>query len=298
MGMPPDHASTAVPYHMLSRDAHFRWWRPLAEIGLFGVLCGAFALAFTALVYGLAAALDVANQDGVFADPVLEIFFGFGIVALTLPAVLLAVRWAGRRPSGTVSAVDGGLRWGWLLDCARWGAAAISVVLVVGLLQDGWESAKWPGWGTWTKVALIAVLVVPLQAAAEEYLCRGWLFQAISSWTRSPWPAAVLTTALFVVLHDYTDLLVLADLAVFSLAMCWLTVRTGGLEAAIVLHVAYNAVGVLVATTQGVPSLDQSGDYTSAQVLPGTVTTLGYAWWVHRRACSAFETRAVEAADG
>ncbi|WP_189259909.1 CPBP family intramembrane glutamic endopeptidase [Lentzea flava] len=268
------------------------------EIGLFAVLFCAFVLAFTVLAYGLAAAFGVSNHDGVFADPVLDIFFGFGIVAVTLPAVLLAVRWAGSRPSGTVSAVDGGLRWAWLFDCARWAAAAISVVLVVGLLQDGWESARWPGWGTWAQFALIAVLVVPLQATAEEYLCRGWLLQVISSWTRLPWPAAVLTTALFVMLHDYTDPLVLADLAVFSFAMCWLTVRTGGLEAAIALHVANNATGMLVATTQGIPSLDQSGDYTVAQVLPGTVTTLAYAWWVDRRARSAAETRVVKSATG
>lgn len=282
MDTQPDHPR---PYHLLGRGGQYRWWRPLAEMGLFAVLLGAFALALSALTYGLAAALGISTyDDGAFGDPVFDIIFGFGVVAVALPAVLLAVRWAGRRPPGTVSTVAGRLRWNWLLDCLRWAAVAIALVVLIGFLQDGWASAKWPGWGTWAQLAVISVLVVPFQAAAEEYVCRGWLLQAISSWTGSPWPAVVLTTVLFVGLHDYTDPLVLADLTIFSFAVCWLTIRTGGLEAAIALHVANNAVGMLLAATQGIPNLDQGGDYTAAQTLPSTAATLAYTWWVGRRA--------------
>ena len=65
--------------------------------------------------------------------------------------------------------------------------------------------------------------------------------------------------------------------------MCWLTVRTGGLEAAIALHVVTNAVGLLVTPTQGVPDLTQSGDYGLAQILPSFVATLAYTAWVARK---------------
>ncbi|SFR28078.1 Membrane protease YdiL, CAAX protease family [Lentzea waywayandensis] len=283
----PDQVRTAAPYHLLGRGAGYRWWRPLTEVLLFAVLLGVFLAAFVLLAHGIASLAGIAGKDDGFADPVFDLAFGFGVVAVMLPALLLTVRWAGRRPPGTLSSVTGGLRWRWQLDCARWAVLAIGTVLLVGLVQDGWQAAKWPGWGSWAQFALVIVLVVPLQAAAEEYLCRGWLFQAISSWTRSPWPAMVLTTALFVSLHDYTDPLVIIDLTVFSFALCWLTIRTGGLEAAIALHVVNNAVGLLLATTQGAPDLSQSGDYTAAQILPGTVATLAYTWWVSRRARSA-----------
>lgn len=288
----PRDPSRTTPYHLLGRGDQYRWWRPLAEMGLFAVLLGAFVLAFSGLAHGLAAVLGISShEDGAFADPVFDIAFGFGIVVVALPAVLLAVRWAGRRPPGTLSTVVGRLRRNWLLDCLRWAAVAVVLVFLMGFLQDGWSSAKWPGWATWAQLAAISVLVVPFQAAAEEYVCRGWLLQAISSWTRSPWPAVVFTTVLFVGLHDYTDPLVLADLTIFSVAVCWLTIRTGGLEAAIALHVANNAGGMLLAATQGTPNLDQGGDYTVAQVLPSTAATLAYTWWVGRRARSRTEVQ-------
>ncbi|MFI6096440.1 lysostaphin resistance A-like protein [Lentzea sp. NPDC051213] len=286
MDAPPDHTATAVPYHLIGRDARYRWWRPLVEMLLFVALFGAFMLAGVLLSLALAALFGIAYTDMTFADPVFDLAMNFGIVAVALPAVLLTVRWAGGRRPGSVSSVAGGLRWDRLLDCSRWALLAIGAVLAVSLVQDGWQAAKWPGWGLWAQFLVVVVLIVPLQAAAEEYVCRGWLFQAISSWTRSPWPAAVLTTALFVGLHEYTDPLVIADLVVFSLAMCWLTVRTGGIEAAIALHVANNAVGLLVVTTQGVPDLSQGGDYTAAQVLPSIAATLAYTWWVDRRSRS------------
>ncbi len=287
MDAPPDHARTETPYHLSGRTERFRWWRPLVEVLLFTVLFGAFLLAGALLAEGLAAAFGIASTDLKYADPLFDTAVNFGIIALALPAVLLTVRWAGRRPLGTVSSVAGRLRWDRMLDCVRWAAVAIGAVLVVDVVNEGWQAAKWPGWDVWAQFALIALLVVPLQAAAEEYVCRGWLFQAISSWTRSPWPAAVLTTALFVSLHEYTDPLVIADLIVLSLALCWLTVRTGGLEAAIALHVMNNAMGLLLTTTQGAPDLSQSGEYTAAQVLPSIAATVAYTWWVDRRSRAA-----------
>ncbi len=102
-------------------------------------------------------------------------------------------------------------------------------------------------------MVLALVLAVPVQAAAEEYLCRGWLMQAISSRTRAWWPAAPIGTTGFVLLHEYTDPLAIADLAVFSVAMCRLTARTGDLEAAVALHAMNDTVAFLILAVQGKP---------------------------------------------
>jgi membrane protease YdiL (CAAX protease family) len=273
----------SVPYHLLARDGRYRWWRPLVESVFFAVLVVVCTLGFGAVMSGAAALSGVgATEDG-FVDPAWDLAFAFGSVAVALPAVLLAVRCAGSRRPGTVSGVAGRLRWGLLLYCLRWALVAVGAALSVDLVLSGdWDAVAWPGWGSWARFAVLAVLIVPFQAAAEEYLCRGWLFQTISSWTRSPWPAAVLTSAVFVALHEYDDPFAVADLAVFALAMCWLTVRTGGLEAAIALHVVTNAVGLLVTATQGVPDLTQSGHYGLAQILPSLVATLAYTAWVAR----------------
>jgi hypothetical protein len=42
----PDPSRTTTPYHLLGRGDQHRWWRPLAEMGLFAVLFGGFVLAF------------------------------------------------------------------------------------------------------------------------------------------------------------------------------------------------------------------------------------------------------------
>ncbi|ANZ39848.1 hypothetical protein BBK82_31175 [Lentzea guizhouensis] len=136
---------------------------------------------------------------------------------MLLPAVLLTVRWAGRQRPGSVNSVEGRVRWRWLAECGGWSLAAAGLVVVAAAVGgERWNVALWPGWATFATLAVVTVLVVPFQAAAEEYLCRGWLLQVLSSWTRVWWPAALTGTVLFVVLHEYTDPLVIMDLAVFS----------------------------------------------------------------------------------
>ncbi|MDF2498717.1 MAG: family intrarane metalloprotease protein, partial [Arthrobacter koreensis] len=50
---------------------------------------------------------------------------------------------------------------------------------------------------------LVAVAVVPFQAAAEEYAFRGLLMQVIGSWLRHPAFAILLPVPLFVLGHGY-----------------------------------------------------------------------------------------------
>ncbi|MEV0700208.1 type II CAAX endopeptidase family protein [Saccharopolyspora sp. NPDC050389] len=275
-----------TPYHLLARTAAHRWWRPLVGILLLAALAVVFLVVIAAVGMGLAVLVGIGlDAELGFSAPLWEFAFGFATIAVFLPAVLLTARWAQRRPVGTVSSVEGRLRWRWLLHCGGWAVLGFVLIAAIDLARgQGWDAASWPGWPTFLVVLAIAVTLVPLQAAAEEYLCRGWLVQTFASWTRTPWPGAVASSALFVVLHDYTEPLVIADLFVFAMAMCWLTIRTGGLEAAIALHVANNATFAVIAGTQGVPSLDQSGSYSLWDVLPTTVLTVAYTWWIDRRA--------------
>lgn len=275
-----------TPYHLLARTAAHRWWRPLVGLLLFPVL----AVALMVLLYGAAMVLAFALGVGMdaelgFADPLWNFALGFVSIAVVLPVVLLITRTTQRRPVGTVSSVEGRLRWRWMGYCARWAFLGFVLVTAVDLVLNGWDAASWPGWPTFLAVLAISVAVIPLQAATEEYVCRGWLVQTFASWTRTPWPGAVASSLLFVVLHDYTEPLVVVDLFVFAMAMCWLTIRTGGLEAAIALHVANNLTFALAAAPHGVPSLDQSGSYDLWEILPSTLITVIYTWWIDRRAC-------------
>jgi membrane protease YdiL (CAAX protease family) len=50
----------------------------------------------------------------------------------------------------------------------------------------------------------VTLLLVPFQAAAEEYLFRGWLLQAFGAFMRTPWPGILIGAAAFTALHAYT----------------------------------------------------------------------------------------------
>jgi uncharacterized protein len=109
--------------------------------------------------------------------------------------------------------------------------------------------------------------------------------QAFAVWTRFRWLAAVPGVLLFVAGHGTADPWAVADLTVFAVACCWLTFRTGGLEAAIVLHAVNNVVVVLVLGLQGVPATDGAPpELTALDVLPGILVSVLYAWWIAQRA--------------
>ncbi|UOY01476.1 CPBP family intramembrane glutamic endopeptidase [Blastococcus sp. PRF04-17] len=95
----------------------------------------------------------------------------------------------------------------------------------------------------------------PLQSAAEEYLFRGYLSQAITGWFRRPGAGAVVaglvTAAVFSVAHVPADWPTFLDRFAFGLAASAVVWLTGGLEAAIVLHAVNNVLVFVLAGSLG-----------------------------------------------
>ncbi|AXB45773.1 CPBP family intramembrane glutamic endopeptidase [Amycolatopsis albispora] len=236
-----------MSYHLQTRGPAYRWWRPL----LGAVVLVAVGFACLTTFSALTAAISEST------DQRWEMVLSFGAIAVVLPAVFAAARFGeGRRP-GTLSSVDGRLRWRWLAECTGWAVAAFAAAAAVDLLLGaGWDAATWPGLPAYLSIVALTLLLVPFQAAAEEYVFRGWLLQAFGAWLRTPWPGAVLGSAAFVATHGYTSAPILAELFVFAMILCWLTVRTGGLEAAIGLHAVNNIATMVLAG--GAPIPDQS----------------------------------------
>lgn len=101
--------------------------------------------------------------------------------------------------------------------------------------------------------ALISLLFIPLQAATEEILVRGYLNQALVSTLQNKWVAFVLTSLLFTCLHlanpeavksasesPFIFLLTMSSYFLFGFILCLIVDFEGGLEAAIGLHAANN----------------------------------------------------------
>lgn len=297
---PPARSPGAVveagqPYHLLARNSAYRWWRPLVSLIVFVVLALLSLVAALATVTAVATLPSVAGGAGVFdaidqvlTDPLFLLFAGFATLVVFLPCVWFTVRTLQNRPFSSVSSVVGGLRWGWLGECVGLAAILLGAVFAFGLVYELIAGPSgpigFPGWPTYLTIAAVALLVVPLQCAAEEYAFRGFLVQTLTAWFRTPWVAIVLSSVAFLFSHGYTDVLVWIQLMLMAVVMCWLTIRTGGLEAAIGLHIANNVLSLLVAGIYGVPSLEQAGDFAAADVVPFLIVIPLYGWLADRRA--------------
>jgi hypothetical protein len=104
---------------------------------------------------------------------------------------------------------------------------------------------------------IVILLTTPLQAAGEEYGFRGYGLQALGAWVRNPWFAIVVTSLLFAAAHGTQNPALFLNRFAFGMIAGWLTVRTGGIEAAIGIHVVNNMVVLLIASAAGqlAPSL-------------------------------------------
>lgn len=298
--------AAGTSYHRLARcDPRHRWWRPLV-VGLVATSLYLGALVVV-LVVVIAVGLAVPSvelavdrslaSDLDLRDPV-ALALLLGLLALMLPALLLAERLTGSRPVGLLSSVTGRLRFRWL---GRTMLLAFVIWAPVMAVWIGVEAAT----GTLpvrpvaptTTVAFLVVTfaLVPFQAAAEEYVFRGYLAQLVGSYLRHPAFAVVLPVPLFVLGHGY-DTLGAIDVGVFAVFCGWLTWRTGGLEAAIAVHVANN---VVLMSLSAVGLADPNATDTSALGLAGSVAMLAaFTVLVTRRADTLRITRTRPAEDG
>ncbi|MEU1400889.1 CPBP family intramembrane glutamic endopeptidase [Streptomyces sp. NPDC005728] len=283
-----------LPYHRLARlSARHRWWRPLVGTLVVAVL---YVIA-VGVLYGVVD--EVGSRKGYPRDPDGWVEFGpvpdtavdLLLIALATPVVLLAVRWLGRRPAGSVSSVAGRLRRRWLALCML--TALPIVALAMGgmflLPADGDDEFRWAGGEVFGPAPAMLVVLVPLQAAAEEYVFRGWLTQAVGAFVRSPWCAFLPQAVLFAAAHGWGTPWGFADLVVFGAAGGWLTWRTGGLEASIGLHTVNNvlAFAASAATVDGLRSDETAADATWPLVVLDVASVVLYTaavvWLLRRR---------------
>lgn len=298
MPEPPPAPVPPLPYHRLAlTTGRHRWWRPLVGTGV--VFIGT-ALAMLVLIAASEIAGAVLDRPTDADD--MRSWGGIGDTALALlslavliPIVLLAAHWVQRRPVGTVSSVAGRLRWRWLGTCLGPALVMTSVTIGFSLLLPGAEDAvpgteelKWVGLPTFLAGLAMLCVLVPFQAAAEEYAFRGWLVQTVGAWFRSPWIAIAPQAVLFAMAHGWGTPWGFADLLVFGLVTGVLTIRTGGLEAAIALHVLNNLVSFgIAAGIAGALESDETAadmDWVGAAVdIPVILIYGGVVLWLARR---------------
>ena len=257
-----------TPYHRLARTAAHRWWRP--PLGtLFVIAVVFFAICAMVGVTDVAGGLIglPVDEDGLRDFGALGgLALDMALIALLLPVTMLAARWVQRRPAGTLSSVQGRVRWRWLGLCLLVAVPAVLLLIVgsevlvalTGGAGDAGLVAPGPDWTAVAWALLVGLAVVPFQAAAEEYAFRGWLAQLVGAYLRSPWIGIAVQAPLFAIAHGWGGLPGFLSLTAMGVGCGWLALRTGGLEAAVALHVVNNLVGVGLAAAYGTLESDET----------------------------------------
>lgn len=190
-------------------------------------------------------------------------------LAAAIPVAWFVVRVVhGLRPRWLSSVVPR-LRWRWMGVCFGLSVLALLATVLVSSVvpQQGTGLAGEPNAFTSTTrdFLLVVVLLTPLQAAGEEYAFRGYLTQAFGGLFRSRVPAVLVPAFLFALAHGAQDPPIFVDRLAFGIVAGILVIATGGLEAAIAMHVLNNwlAFGLALAY----------GDMSSA------LNPTGGTWW-------------------
>ena len=127
-------------------------------------------------------------------------------------------------------------------------------------------------------LAIIAILMVPIQAAVEEIFYRGFLIQGIYHLTNKKWITLIIITILFAISHSINPefksgfLTIIPAYLIFSFAMGYITLADNGLEIPIGIHAGNNIFVALILSASGTsvstPSLYKTDIQNLIEILP------------------------------
>ena len=287
--LPPD----GLEFHQLLRGGRPGWW----WAGIPGVI-GLLITWFVAQLVLIVPFLGGLMASGRSLDSSLDYLADFEDVtplglaylnlslATAIPLAFVTIRvMHGLRP-GWLTSVVPRMRWGYFAACLGLALVALIATVIVGLLlpADGGEQV------TGEVIAfddralqfmLVVLFLTPFQAAGEEYLFRGYLTQAIGALV-PPRPgvrllgrtlAVVIPAVLFALAHGIGQSPpVFFDRLAFGLVAGVLVIATGGLEAAIAMHVLNNFVAFGFAIAFGEMETAMNPGEASWWILPTTLT--------------------------
>lgn len=136
--------------------------------------------------------------------------------------------------------------------------AFVAIGSVTGLIDIRYVFNSQRFWG----FAIVSLLLIPLQAGAEEVFFRGYLNQGLTHLTRNKWIAFSLSSLAFMAMHlsnpealagasTGTLPIVMSGYLFFGIAMCILVWLDDGLETAIGVHAGNNCFAAIFVNYEG-----------------------------------------------
>jgi membrane protease YdiL (CAAX protease family) len=237
----PPQPSPGVDYLRTLRRDRGAWWRLIVctLLGAIGLIAGSIAAIIVVFLGARAlgfSSFEIDFENGINAGEMLAT--NLGLAVLIPIAGGLVWGFYGVRPRWVSSHLPG-LRWQWLFWCVAMAAAVWAILFVLVLLsaivsrESAVDSSVW-----WFMAVVVAT--TPLQAAGEEYLFRGMLLQSLGATRMPAWLCIAISALLFATAHAQFQPPLFADRFVLGVALAWITLRTGGLEAGIAIHAVKN----------------------------------------------------------
>lgn len=248
---PAPDAAAPANYLRTLRDGT-RWWKVLVIIAVVVLTYLVINVPLSLAAFAIEAARRGVTMAELMTPPVpmTPVIFGSALLSLAvlLPISLLLHRLLfPRQPLGTLFSVAGRFRWRWagralliaLIMIGGISAAILAVEPRVLLTAAGPSPDPLP----WLVVALT---LMPLQAAAEEITFRGLFGRSVGGlFARAGVGTAValvVSSVAFGSAHLAGDPWLIAYYFLFGLLMGIVAWRTGGIEASVGLHVVNNVI--------------------------------------------------------
>jgi membrane protease YdiL (CAAX protease family) len=242
-------------------------------------IIGAIPLGIVMVTYAIDGS-EVPQKGGMPDFEMMGIDPNIGLLLLLFPFILafftmvLIIKPLHNRSFGTV--VNGGRK-------VRWGRMLVSALVwtVISALWLAWSVRSDPDnfipnntSSSLIILAVIALLLIPFQAAYEEILFRGYLIQGFTVLTRNRWLPIVVTSILFGLMHalnpevqEYGFMTMIPQYIFFGLVFAILTMLDDGIELAIGAHAANN-VFLSIFLTHKDAALQTPAMYEQLEIYP------------------------------
>ena len=266
-------------FHSL-RDEKPRWWKPVLVLVLLAIGYLAVNTVLTLIAFGVEVARGTMTMDQLTDPSSMELtplVFGASLLSLVaLWPISMGIQklFYPARRVGTLYSVIGRFRWRWAFKAAGialvlqgiyYAIAMLGFAESMGLTTDLVDNAL-----PWF---LTVIVLMPAQAAAEEISFRGLLGRSVGSLFARAGVATIaalaVSTIIFGQAHFAADPWLIAYYTGFGLLMGVVTWRTGGIEAAVALHVVNNllsgGLGALFSDMSG--GIDRSAGNGSPAIL-------------------------------
>lgn len=286
--LPLDGQDYASAYRPLQR----RWGRFFAALAIlagafmFGQMPSVIWMFFNGdMLFGSTMTDPMDMMSGMMGSPWFMLVVNLAW-AVMIPGSVIAAAVYGPRAWRFVLSVTG--RWRWDVTLKSFGLIAPFFALYIGLMLALTPGMEWQWNPNWLLVVIV-LLTTPLQSAGEEFFFRGAMTQHIAGWIPRPIVGTIVSGAvtgiIFGAMHMHGFTLPTLQLMFVGFACSALTWRTGGLEAASVLHACNNVFIMLPLAFLGYGAFDPNapgndaapGDNPLADLMTFGIATLAMA---------------------